>query len=367
MPLVSKSFSDIITFTRASSGTYFDATGTLQTATTNNARFDYDPSTLAARGMLVEEQRTNLCLHSEDFSNVAWNKLNATVTSNSSTSPSGTTTADTLSASTSDGVITQDIIVSTSTNYTFSVFLKSDTTTNLTLFLFTTSFATISSQAITVTNSWQKFTVSGNSGVNTTIRVSIGGGSTFSSPEVVYAWGAQLEAGAFPTSYIATTAASATRSADVASVNTLSPWYNASNGTFLFIGESFGSGAETPIYTAQDSGATNMFRASWLVSTSGLDRMLVHTSGASVADMQSGTITANQVFKTATAYGTNDFAKSLNGGSVATDTLGVVPTGLNQLIIGGGGFFSNRLNGRVQRITYYPRRLSNAELQGITT
>jgi hypothetical protein len=59
MPLVNKTFSDIITFTRASTATYFDATGTLQSAAIDVPRLDYDPATLAARGLLIEEQRTN--------------------------------------------------------------------------------------------------------------------------------------------------------------------------------------------------------------------------------------------------------------------------------------------------------------------
>lgn len=59
MPLVNKSFSDIITFTRASAATYFDANGVMQSATTNAPRFDYSPATLAPRGLLIEEQRTN--------------------------------------------------------------------------------------------------------------------------------------------------------------------------------------------------------------------------------------------------------------------------------------------------------------------
>ena len=48
-----------ITFARASTGTYFDATGTMQTAPTNGPRWDYDPITLALRGLLLEDARTN--------------------------------------------------------------------------------------------------------------------------------------------------------------------------------------------------------------------------------------------------------------------------------------------------------------------
>ena len=59
MPLVSKAFGDIITFTRASTGTFFDSAGVLTSANSNIPRFDYNPSTLAAQGLLIEEQRTN--------------------------------------------------------------------------------------------------------------------------------------------------------------------------------------------------------------------------------------------------------------------------------------------------------------------
>ena len=49
-----------ITFTRASTATYFDVTGTLQTATANTPRWDYDLVTHALRGLLMEDARTNL-------------------------------------------------------------------------------------------------------------------------------------------------------------------------------------------------------------------------------------------------------------------------------------------------------------------
>ena len=53
-----------VTFTRASTATYFDSTGTMQTAATNAPRWDYDPVTLGLRGLLIEEARTNVLLRS---------------------------------------------------------------------------------------------------------------------------------------------------------------------------------------------------------------------------------------------------------------------------------------------------------------
>jgi hypothetical protein len=77
------------------------------------------------------------------------------------------------------------------------------------------------------------------------------------------------------------------------------------------------------------------------------------------------TWTTNAVFKNAQAYKANDFAGSVNGGAVATDTSGTVPT-VSVLQLGSLGAGSSSINGYLRRITYYPRRLANAELQAIT-
>lgn len=74
-----------VTFTRASTGTYFDSAGVMRTAAVDEPRIDYDPATLELRGLLVEEQRTNLLLRSQEFDNVSWLVSTGTATKTANT------------------------------------------------------------------------------------------------------------------------------------------------------------------------------------------------------------------------------------------------------------------------------------------
>lgn len=70
----------------------------------------------------------------------------------------------------------------------------------------------------------------------------------------------------------------------------------------------------------------------------------------------------------ASAYAANDFAVSLNAGAVVTDTTGAVPAGVNRLYIGSdSNGVINFLNGTIKKIAYYPLRLTNAQLQALTS
>jgi hypothetical protein len=94
-------------------------------------RFDYDPVTLAPRGLLIEEARTNLLLRSDDWSNAAWSTSGATITANATASPDGTTNADALVEDASTGLhITQQFITfANATAYTVSVYIKAGSRT----------------------------------------------------------------------------------------------------------------------------------------------------------------------------------------------------------------------------------------------
>jgi len=396
MPLVTKTFSEIITFTRASSGTYFDATGTLQTATTNAARFDYDPSTLAARGFLVEEQRTNLVTYSAEFDNAAWSKTRATITANALASPDGTTTADKFveDSTASNTHRLNGVVAATSgTTYTWSAFLKQGERTfirfviggsgigsdigvdvNLSTGAIIADVGSPAAKSISnIGNGWYRVSVSvaatSTANINPFVYLCDSASNTIYTGDGtsgVYIWGAQLEAGAFPTSYIATTTASATRSADVASVNTLSPWYNASEGTFFAETQLASTSARGAAGFDANDGSTNnriIFRA---FTTGSADQCVIRSASSTVATLTSASPTT-ATRKSAIAYKVNDFAFTSAGQTPVTDTAGAVPTGLSVVLLGSGSGTSEFLGGYLRRITYYPRRLSGSELQGITT
>jgi len=171
---------------------------------------------------------------------------------------------------------------------------------------------------------------------------------------------AQLEAGAFATSFIPTDGTTKTRNADLATMTgtNFSDWFNASEGTFV-------CKASIP-YTAAGN------RGPWRVDdNSDTNRMMVRnaggstdfrviTAGSSVVSLQNA-ITANTVFQSAAAYKNNSYAAALNGAGFATDTAGTVPT-VSVMRIGDPTASTTTMGCTVARIYYYPQRLTDNEV-----
>ena len=241
-----KNVGPLVDFTRASSGTYVDSQGVIRTATTNEARFDHNPTTGESLGLLVEEQRTNLLSQSEDFL-TTWTPTNTTVSTNQITAPDGAITADKVveTATTAEHNIRQDTASQSAGTYTLSIFAKA-AERNVIQFVstgvlggFRANFdlangvlgsvdAQLTANIIPFPNGWYRCVVTATSTTAGVLRAQWNIVTSPTSARVesylgdtskgLYLWGAQLEAGSFPTSYIPTTTSTVTRSADVASI-----------------------------------------------------------------------------------------------------------------------------------------------------
>jgi hypothetical protein len=186
----------------------------------------------------------------------------------------------------------------------------------------------------------------------------------------VQVWGAQLEAGSFATSYIPTVASQVTRAADNASIigNNFAEWYNQNAGTVYTQASTFAvsSGVTKTVVEFNDTTVNERIQLNTNVnSPSGLN-LLVVDNNVSQVNITTGLTTNFAVFELAAAFEADNFGFSVNGGSAATDLSGTIPT-VTKLDIGVRYSADRYLNGTISRIAYYPRRLADSELQGITS
>jgi hypothetical protein len=178
----------------------------------------------------------------------------------------------------------------------------------------------------------------------------------------------QLEQGAFATSVIPTTTTALTRAADVASVNTLNPWFNASAGT-LFAEATpntpTGNAANQSVVSLDDATNNNRIQP-FRNASSGLPGAIIAAGGVNQYT-PSVAITWNQnaTGKIALAYSSGNNMFSFNGTNDTGGT-GTIPT-VTRMTIGARADGGIIWNGYLRRISYYPRRLSNAELVSITS
>jgi hypothetical protein len=165
----------------------------------------------------------------------------------------------------------------------------------------------------------------------------------------LFIWGAQLEAGAFPTSYIPTTTAAVTRSADVATITSI-----GSNVRSLFAQFRSPASGTRPVVSLDDNTANERIE----ILTSGTDpKLLVTDGGSTVADLDGGTVAASVTARAAAAFDTNNYAFSVDGGASQLDTSGTLPT-VNRIRIGSnqaGGYF----NGTIARVVGWATALTN--------
>jgi hypothetical protein len=365
------------------------ADGLIKYAGVNEPRFDHDPVTGESLGLLIEESRTNLLTYSQELDNSSWTKTGITCTANVADAPDGTTTADKIIINNggTEGNVRRTSLF---TNGVVSFYAKPAgfdfiggeahigggnypkyRVKLLTGECSAESGLSISTQS--VGNGWLRISVVGDFDNNAFI-ISPRNDYVFGYTGIVgadgvkglFLWGAQVEAGAFPTSYIPTTTATVTRRADVASITgtNFRSFYVNTGSTILAHGRSLGpsfTGTECIVGVGGFSNGAQiretgtdmrgMFRGTYNLGVDAISGLLpsgLRKMCIAFAPSTNGVFAMNGI-----VYGGGKSAAALDypGGGMG---------------LGASGELNTQWNGTITRITYWPKRLPNSQLQALT-
>lgn len=380
-------FSELINFSRTTTGRYTNAAGLLVEAAIDAPRFDHDSVTLRPKGLLLEPARQNAFTFSQDFSNAAWVK-NRTTATVGQIAPDGTATAYTLTindASASAYLFRQNVAWTAGNIYSVSLYAKAGNQPFVYLSYLGAAFGGTNQVNFDLTGNGS-FVITGAGSAGTTARIeklangwfrlSMSATCTVSQPAanwIVFsqpvvlggsyiAWGAQFEIGQGATSYIPTTTVAVTRAADIAFVDPAA-WLREGEGTLYTEAISYGGQRfKASLGTTAASGS----RAANWESTAGVLAAQVVAPDLSTSFAASiTTIGVGVLSKQAVAWRQNDFQGAANGLISFVDTSGEPPLA-QRLSLGARGISTDLLNGHLRRVKYFPYRLSGDELRALT-
>jgi len=376
----SRSVDPRITVTRSSAAARRNEKGQIETIAANIPRIDFDPVTGACKGLLVEEQRTNLLTYSDQIENSAWAKGSNAIFATEGTSPiNGVSPYYSMRSNGTAGnlYVSRSFTAPTSGDYVLTSWLMTDNETlvasamrlmSINLGADSTRHITFAGAGLTV-GQWKlvafKFSLTAGDSVTFFFGFDFG----INTNAKLYFCHPQVEAGSSPTSYIPTAGAAVTRAAEVPLMTgtNFSSWYRQDEGAFVVFArrDSLSAGR---LITLSDGTANNQIRISIVVSATSLRADLeVVTGGVSqVSTITTPVFSVGSVVAIAFAYKANDFAISVNGSTAVTGASGAVPP-VDRTHIGTDHAGASSHNGTAARIAYYPKRPSNAELQALTT
>jgi hypothetical protein len=407
---------------RASTATYFDTDGVMQTAAVDEARYTYNPADLTAPATLLLEHTaaTNKLTYSEEFDNVAWTKQRITIVPNAAVASDGTLTADKLVESTDTGehYAQQTVTVSAATTYTNSWYVQAAELDSFRIRIYSSPTtadnvnvdfkglslglssvvapASFGSAAVIDSGSqdvgggvyrlWVTFNM-GNSDtsvlcrgllLNSIYATSYTGDGTSG----LYIWGAQLEEGTYPTSYIPTTSAPVTRAADISTSTAttraadvayidgtdFSDFYNQQEGTVV-VGFDKNSLEESKYLASLTDGTTanqiNFFWNSGQDLYSLIKKDNIEFNAQKLLD--SDDFESKKLYYCALSISNTTMLSAFEGAS-QVDTIDITPVPVNRLVLGNNyGLSYYALNGHIRHLAYYPKALTDNNLIALTT
>jgi len=363
----------------------------LQSAADNVARFDHNPVTSESLGFLVEEQRVNLLTYSEQFDDASWTKTNSTITANAIVAPDGTLTGDRFvedtatgehsfgksNAFTSGTVYTQSIYVKAAGRTLVRVGAGNVATWGASVIVDLTTGAITNNTAGTAAvqnagNGWYRISITGTALATASTSVAVRLVSTGTTTSYtgdgfsgVFLWGAQLEAGATPSSYIPTVASQVTRAADAPSMTgaNFSSWFSQGEGTLYAEARLASTTGRLGTLSVDGNALTNGIL---LDISNGNFRTEGFYNSSGQWNISSAGYVASTDVKQAIVYQTNNVALFANGSQrSSTDVSALIPNDINRFEI--GGFGTAKTNGHIRKLSFYPKALTAANLVALTS
>ena len=336
------------TTTRDSIATRVNKEGLIEVVGNDVPRIDYTDS--ADGVLLLENSATNLVTYSEDFSN--WNTIQSSLTSDYGISPDGSTNSTRCVFSSSNQSL--ELTVSAS-NVIATIYIKGTIGETI-------QFGTNGAEEIfTLSGDWQRLEKYNSSSVSR-VTLNTYAGVTARDVEI---WGAQLEQGSYPTSYIPTNGSAITRVADTANGAGNSEVFNDSEGVLFFEGSTLVNSGETRRIVLSDGTTSDRVILEYSGALNTINYYLV-SSGIDQAALSFVLNNSNSFTKIILKYKTNNFALWVNGFQVGVDASGVTPIGLNEIsflgVVGNYPFY-----GKTKELGYYDEILTDLELETLTS
>jgi hypothetical protein len=337
--------------------------------------------------LLLEPQRTNLFNFSEQIDNAGWTKQGLTITANSAVSPDGYTNADLLDDGTSASTqhwFFQGTTLANSTTYTLSLYAKYVSRQNMIINIFNGassqyvvyniqngtivgSTGDVTASITSVGSGWYRLTYTRAMAASGSPNHRIGladdtGSETYTgSNKQTLIYGCQIEAGAYPTSYIGPTlGAAVTRLVDAASKTGISSLIGQTEGVMFLDFEK----TNNDVGVVQISDGTTLNRIYVGISSTTII-VQVRSGGGAAQAFFNFAATNDTRYKCAIAYKENDFVLYINGNQEGIDTSGLVPASFSQLQT--SDIVSSNFINPINQILLFKTRLSNAQLAELTT
>jgi hypothetical protein len=356
------------TFDRASTATVVNKDGLIETVGTEEPRIDFFNNTNGH--LLLEPSRTNSLPYSNDFTNARWTSVSsgtgsaATVTGNYAISPDGSQNASRLQISKGSGTTSSDFSAfqdtfSNISTASSSIWIKSNDSNTYSVALRSSNYIVCS-----VTPEWQRFEL--NNEINIVIfQLILRGGYGTSDSADILIYGSQAENGSYATSYIPTSGQSGgvTRSAESCSQTPPDGVIGQTEGVLYFESKINAQGTYTGI-TLSDGGTNNEI----IIRFTTTDRIEYYLRSGGTQPIGGGTtlFDTDEYVKVAFAYKSGDSAVYINGNQVTTSTTTTMPVSLTKIKMSRGNG-TGVFDGKVKNLRVYNTRLTNTELQALTT